>query len=63
MPTARDIIAQLSLQPHPEGGWYRETWRAEAEEGVRSAGTAIYYLPERFASLLSQVSHQVLHET
>jgi len=27
-----------------EGGWYRETWRAEAEEGVRSAGTAIYYL-------------------
>ncbi len=44
MPTANDIIAQLSLQPHPEGGWYRETWRAEAGQGERAAGTAIYYL-------------------
>lgn len=44
MTTARDIIDRLGLQPHPEGGWYRETWRAEAAEGARAAGTAIYYL-------------------
>ena len=52
MPTASDIIDQLSLQPHPEGGWYRETWRAEAEEGERAAGTAIYYLLD-----VSEFSH------
>ena len=27
--TARDWIEKLSLVPHPEGGWYRETYRAE----------------------------------
>lgn len=43
---ARDIIDWLALVPHPEGGWYRETWRAEARDGVRPAGTAIYYLLE-----------------
>ena len=30
--------------PHPEGGHYRETWRAAAAPGDRAAGTAIYYL-------------------
>jgi predicted cupin superfamily sugar epimerase len=44
MTTARQIIDTLGLQPHPEGGWYRETWRAEATEGARASGTAIYYL-------------------
>ncbi len=44
MSTAREIIDALGLQPHPEGGWYRETWRAAAEPGARAAGTAIYYL-------------------
>ena len=44
--TAREVIALLGLQPHPEGGHYRETWRATAEEGERAAGTAIYYLLE-----------------
>ena len=43
---AREIIDMLALQPHPEGGWYRETWRAEAAPGERAAGTAIYYLLE-----------------
>ncbi len=42
--TAQDIIARLNLAPHPEGGWYRETWKAEAPEGSRPAGTAIYFL-------------------
>ncbi|MEO1458837.1 MAG: cupin domain-containing protein [Pseudomonadota bacterium] len=42
--TAQEIIRLLGLAPHPEGGWYRETWRAQAAEGARAAGTAIYYL-------------------
>ena len=46
MTTARQLIDTLGLQPHPEGGWYKETWRAEAAEGERAAGTAIYYLLE-----------------
>jgi predicted cupin superfamily sugar epimerase len=46
MQTARQIIDALGLAPHPEGGWYRETWRAEAADGERAAGTAIYYLLE-----------------
>ncbi|MFW6076269.1 MAG: cupin domain-containing protein [Hyphomicrobiales bacterium] len=39
-----DIIRLLELQPHPEGGHFRETWRAAAPPGQRAAGTAIYYL-------------------
>jgi predicted cupin superfamily sugar epimerase len=27
LPSAADIIARLELQPHPEGGHYRETFR------------------------------------
>lgn len=38
------IIEALGLSPHPEGGWYRETWRADARAGERAAGTAIYFL-------------------
>lgn len=26
--TAQDIIKMLGLEPHPEGGWYRQTWAA-----------------------------------
>ncbi|MEL6126288.1 MAG: cupin domain-containing protein [Pseudomonadota bacterium] len=46
MHSAKELIDHLDLQPHPEGGWYRETWRAEAEEGKRASGTAIYFLLE-----------------
>ncbi|MBP1804490.1 cupin domain-containing protein [Rubellimicrobium aerolatum] len=42
--TADEIIAHLSLAPHPEGGWYRQTWAAEAGPGERPAGTAILFL-------------------
>lgn len=42
--SAAALIAQLELAPHPEGGWYRETWRAEASEGERAGGTAILFL-------------------
>jgi uncharacterized protein len=41
---ADECIRLLDLVPHPEGGWYRETWRAPAEEGARASGTAIYFL-------------------
>jgi predicted cupin superfamily sugar epimerase len=38
----------LDLQPHPEGGWYAETYRHVAStrtaHGDRSLGTAIYFL-------------------
>ncbi|MFD6064241.1 cupin domain-containing protein, partial [Rhodococcus wratislaviensis] len=44
----------LDLAPHPEGGWYRETWRSDVTipegslpadySGPRSAGTAILFL-------------------
>ncbi|SPH18411.1 hypothetical protein DEA8626_01949 [Defluviimonas aquaemixtae] len=40
--TADEIIALLDLAPHPEGGWYRQTWAAEGPG--RPAGTAIYFL-------------------
>lgn len=42
--TADDIIERLQLQPHPEGGFYRQTWIADAPDGERPAGTAIYFL-------------------
>ena len=42
--TADDIIEKLQLQPHPEGGFYRQTWIADAPDGERPAGTAIYFL-------------------
>jgi predicted cupin superfamily sugar epimerase len=43
---ADEIIARLGLVPHPEGGWYRQTWSAEgsAEGPGRPAGTCIYFL-------------------
>jgi predicted cupin superfamily sugar epimerase len=43
---AKALIAALGLAPHPEGGWYRETWRADAAEGERAAATAILFLLE-----------------
>ena len=46
--TAADIIRILELQPHPEGGHYRETFRdTETIDGRRAASTAIYFLLAR----------------
>ena len=42
--TADEIIAKFDLSPHPEGGWYRQTWVATAKAGARPAGTAILFL-------------------
>ena len=43
---AAQIIKLLNLRRHPEGGWYGETFRAEALEDGRPSSTAIYYLLE-----------------
>jgi uncharacterized protein len=43
--SADDIIRLLDLQPHPEGGRFRETFRDSASvNGGRAASTAIYFL-------------------
>jgi hypothetical protein len=44
--TAHDIIRRLDLARHPEGGWYRETFRDVPGPDGRAASTAIYYLLE-----------------
>ena len=41
---AADVIARLELKPHPEGGWYRETFRDSRLVDGRPASTAIYFL-------------------
>lgn len=35
MRTGAEVIGALGLRPHPEGGWYAETWRAPAADGAR----------------------------
>lgn len=51
MNTALSLIKKLQLQPHPEGGYYKETYRTSEEitvkDGrIRNIGTVIYYLLE-----------------
>lgn len=68
-PRATELIAQLSLEPHPEGGFYRETFRsgglvAPADgRGSRAALTTIYFLlPAGAASRWHRVtSDEVWH--
>jgi len=50
-PDAALLVKRLGLAPHPEGGFYRETWRSAAlvraegdPRGARAASTAIYFL-------------------
>ncbi|MGX7670885.1 cupin domain-containing protein [Plantactinospora sp. DSM 117369] len=44
------LAEQFDLAPHPEGGWFRETWRSahaftpDGYAGPRAAATAIYFL-------------------
>jgi uncharacterized protein len=48
--TRPPLAEQFDLQPHPEGGWFRETFRSEIKvdfpgyAGARAAATAIYFL-------------------
>jgi predicted cupin superfamily sugar epimerase len=49
-PRALSLISELALQPHPEGGYYREVFRSNHRvqpgdgRAQRSALTAIYFL-------------------
>jgi predicted cupin superfamily sugar epimerase len=49
-PRASELIGLLKLEPHPEGGYYREIWRSGLEtvpadgRGTRPALTLIYFL-------------------
>jgi uncharacterized protein len=47
-PSAEELVATLGLEPHPEGGFYRETYRADevvmTPRGARAASTAILFL-------------------
>jgi hypothetical protein len=70
---AADIVRQLGLQPHPEGGYFRETYRAveaipasgldRRYGGGRATSTAIYYLLEagQRSALHRLISDEVFH--
>lgn len=65
--TAAQLRQQLNLQPHPEGGYYRQTFRSaielEAPQGPRAASTAIYFLLEQgdFSAWHRVASDEVWH--
>ena len=42
--TADEVIRLLDLKPHPEGGYFRETFRDSDKDDGRARSTAIYYL-------------------
>jgi predicted cupin superfamily sugar epimerase len=53
--TVQELIAKLELQPHPEGGYFKETYRSEGNidgdpeapfPAGRSYSTGIYFLLE-----------------
>jgi predicted cupin superfamily sugar epimerase len=68
-PSASEIIRALGLARHPEGGYFRETFRAETlpvelpNRGARAASTAIYFLLERgdFSAFHRVRSDEVWH--
>ena len=68
-PRAAELIASLDLHPHPEGGFYREIFRSDAQvtpadgRGHRAALTTIYFLlPEGTFSRWHRVaSDEVWH--
>lgn len=61
----------LGLVPHPEGGWFTQTYKAdesfanlpERYSGSRSTGTAIYYLLElgTFSEMHRLASDEIFH--
>lgn len=74
MPTAREIIERLQLEPLTiEGGYFRETYRAPLMlpagtlptdyGGGRNAATCIYYLltPETFSAIHRVRSDEIFH--
>jgi uncharacterized protein len=66
--TANQIKSLLKLEPHPvEGGWFRRTYTSagnvELPRGVRTQGTAIYYLLEAgtFSEMHVLASDEIFH--
>ena len=70
-PAVRALVERLELAPHPEGGFYRETWRSPVElaaealpkgyPGPRAAMTSILFLlPTGAASALHRVRSEEL---
>lgn len=67
-PDASQLVKRLGLVPHPEGGFYRETWRSplllrDLPRGARAASTAIYFLlpAGTFSALHRVTSDEVWH--
>ncbi len=71
--TAKQIIQKLNLQPHPEGGYYRETYRSRevipqdslnsSFEGDRNVSTAIYFMltSENFSAFHKVNQDEIWH--
>lgn len=65
--TSDEIKRMLNLKPHPEGGFYRQTYisdeRIGLARGARALGTAIYYLlePGTFSEMHMIASDEVFH--
>ena len=66
--TAAKIVEQLGLQPHPEGGFFKESFRSPTQltlpDGrIRSASTAIYFLLPNgtFSALHRVASDEIWH--
>src|SRR5579871_3963812 len=65
--TADEIKRLLRLEPHPEGGYYRQTYIAtqgmDLPRGHRACSTAIYYLlePGTFSEMHVLSSDELFH--
>lgn len=65
-----ELRSRLGLVPHPEGGFYKETYRScrqipksEQDDSARALSTAIYYLltPDTFSELHSLSADEIFH--
>jgi len=74
MSTAKEVVDMLQLQPHPEGGYFREMYRSgefisgdslpiQFGDGSRSISTAIYFMLEKgnFSAFHRIKSDEVWH--
>jgi hypothetical protein len=57
LPDVEVLVRALALEPHPEGGYFRETYRSgRLDAGGRAAATMIYYLlPQGQVSRLHRI--------
>ncbi|NKI31793.1 cupin domain-containing protein [Croceivirga thetidis] len=71
--TAKELIRKLNLKPHPEGGYFRETYRSSSEipnsvlgeqyRGGRNCSTCIYFLltSEKFSAFHRIKQDEIWH--